>query len=194
MEISDNASKKTMGRQKIEIIKIKNKTRLQVTFTKRRLGLFKKASELSVLCGAKIAILVQSPGGKIFTFGNPSVESVLHSFQTGRMNFSPGFGNFDSRCKYDEAVRKLERENMIKNRMKEKFEEEGSSNKFWWDKSIEGLELHELEEYLEALEGLKGNVLDRVTNYTSWANCSSSSNLLAYSNSDDKYYNGFIGS
>nr|GEV95430.1 agamous-like MADS-box protein AGL62 [Tanacetum cinerariifolium] len=37
-------------------------TSRQVTFSKRRKGLFKKASELCVLTGAKMAILVQSPG------------------------------------------------------------------------------------------------------------------------------------
>ncbi|KAL0407485.1 UNVERIFIED_CONTAM: Agamous-like MADS-box protein [Sesamum latifolium] len=78
-----NSSKKTMGRRKIEMKKIEKKTNLQVTFSKRRTGLFKKAGELSVLCGAEIAILVQSPAGKIFSFGNPSVESVLGRFQTG---------------------------------------------------------------------------------------------------------------
>ncbi|KAL3812949.1 hypothetical protein ACJIZ3_014217 [Penstemon smallii] len=179
----NNASKKTMGREKIEIAKIKIKTRLQVAFSKRRSGLFRKASELSLLCGAKIAILVQSPAGKIFTFGNPSVDSVLNHFQTGRVNFSAGFGannNFSSRRRYDEAMRKLDRENMIKNRMKEKVEE---GNTFWWDKSIEGLELHELEEYLEALEELESNVLNKMDNYTSWVN----------SNSDD-FHVRYIGS
>ena len=57
-----------MGRRKIEIQKIESKDRLMVTFSKRRAGLFKKAHELSQLCGATVAVLVFSPAGKPFTF------------------------------------------------------------------------------------------------------------------------------
>nr|GEU85049.1 transcription factor, MADS-box [Tanacetum cinerariifolium] len=45
------------GRQKIPIKKIEKTTSRQVTFSKRHTGLFKKASELCVLTGAKMAIL-----------------------------------------------------------------------------------------------------------------------------------------
>ncbi|PIN08586.1 hypothetical protein CDL12_18838 [Handroanthus impetiginosus] len=71
-------SKKTMGRRKFE-----KKTNPQVAFCNSRLGLFRKAGELSVLCGSNTAILVQSPADKIFGFGIPSVESALHRFRTG---------------------------------------------------------------------------------------------------------------
>ncbi|EPS64141.1 hypothetical protein M569_10640, partial [Genlisea aurea] len=72
--------KKTLGRRKIEIRKIEKKQNRQVTFTKRRMGLFRKASEIGVLCGAEMAILVRSPAGKIFAFGNPSPDSVISLF------------------------------------------------------------------------------------------------------------------
>lgn len=55
---------------------------LQVTFSKRRSGLFKKASELSTLCGAEIAIIVFSPGNKVFSFGHPGVEAVIDRYIT----------------------------------------------------------------------------------------------------------------
>ncbi|KAK6156794.1 hypothetical protein DH2020_011042 [Rehmannia glutinosa] len=42
-----------MVRQKIQIKKIDNLTARQVTFSKRRRGLFKKAQELSTLCDAE---------------------------------------------------------------------------------------------------------------------------------------------
>lgn len=72
--------KKSKGRQKIEMVKMKNESNLQVTFSKRRSGLFKKASELCTLCGAEIAIVVFSPGRKVFSFGHPNVESVIDRF------------------------------------------------------------------------------------------------------------------
>ncbi|XP_012833833.1 PREDICTED: agamous-like MADS-box protein AGL61 [Erythranthe guttata] len=153
--------KKTMGRRKIEIKKIEKKSSLQVTFSKRRTGLFRKASELSVLCGAEIAILVQSPANKIYSYGHPSVETLFHRYQTG------GGGGAassiipyreDGRSKYDEAVKKLE---IVKRSMKQ--ESNSSSNtRFWWDEPMEGMELYELEEYAEAMEALKDNVLRRV--------------------------------
>nr|XP_043611878.1 agamous-like MADS-box protein AGL62 [Erigeron canadensis] len=55
--------KKTKGRQKIDPTKkIQNPTSLQVTFSKRRTGLFKKAAEL------------------IFSFGHPNVDVVVDRF------------------------------------------------------------------------------------------------------------------
>ncbi|KAL0856354.1 hypothetical protein Bca101_061507 [Brassica carinata] len=54
-----------MGRGKIEIKKIENKTSRQVTFSKRRSGLIKKARELSVLCDAHIGLIVFSATGKL---------------------------------------------------------------------------------------------------------------------------------
>jgi hypothetical protein len=70
----------TTGRQKIEIRPIESEDARQVCFSKRRVGLFKKASELTILCGAEAAAVVFSPAGKAFSFGNPSVEAVFERF------------------------------------------------------------------------------------------------------------------
>nr|GFB37883.1 agamous-like MADS-box protein AGL61 [Tanacetum cinerariifolium] len=43
-------------------------------------GLFKKASELCVLTGAEMAIIVQSPGGHCYAFRNPSVDAVIDRY------------------------------------------------------------------------------------------------------------------
>ncbi|KAK1620242.1 hypothetical protein QYE76_025759 [Lolium multiflorum] len=70
------------GRKKIEIRPIESEEARQVCFSKRRTGLFKKVSELSTLCGAEVAAVVFSPGGKVFSIGHPSVDSVLDRFRT----------------------------------------------------------------------------------------------------------------
>ena len=72
--------KKSKGRQKIEMVKMKNENNLQVTFSKRRNGLFKKASELCTLCGVEIVVIVFSPGKKVFSFGHPNVDCVIDRF------------------------------------------------------------------------------------------------------------------
>ncbi|CAN1808542.1 Agamous-like MADS-box protein AGL29 [Linum perenne] len=59
---------------------VKDKNCRQVTFSKRRTGLFKKAHELATLCAVQIAVLVFSPGGKPFSFGSPDVNSITDQF------------------------------------------------------------------------------------------------------------------
>ncbi|KAJ6917277.1 hypothetical protein NC652_019599 [Populus alba x Populus x berolinensis] len=66
-----------MTRKKIQIKKIDNIAARQVTFSKRRRGLFKKAYELSTLCDAEIALIVFSATGKLFEYSNTSMGEVI---------------------------------------------------------------------------------------------------------------------
>ncbi|VAI09159.1 unnamed protein product [Triticum turgidum subsp. durum] len=66
-----------MGRGKVEIRRIENKTTRQVTFTKRRNGLLKKAYELSLLCDAEVALVIFSGGGRLFEFSSSSWSSNI---------------------------------------------------------------------------------------------------------------------
>ena len=50
-----------MGKKKIKIEQLKNPRTRQLTFTKRKNGLIKKAMELSILCNANIYLHVSSP-------------------------------------------------------------------------------------------------------------------------------------
>lgn len=72
--------KTTNGRRIIEMVKMKNDKNLQVTFSKRKSCLFKKASELCTLCDAEIALIIFSPGGKVFSFGHPNVNVLFERF------------------------------------------------------------------------------------------------------------------
>ncbi|KAL1534478.1 MADS-box transcription factor 51-like [Salvia divinorum] len=94
MHPENEQRRKGKGRQKITMAKIENDTNLQVTFSKRRAGVFKKASELSTLCGAESAILVFSPGNKPHSFGHPNVETVANRFLQANGGVAPpGGGN-----------------------------------------------------------------------------------------------------
>ncbi|XP_057524755.1 MADS-box transcription factor 23-like isoform X1 [Amaranthus tricolor] len=66
-----------MGRGKIEIKKIENANSRQVTFSKRRSGLLKKAHELSVLCDVEIALIIFSSTGRLFEFSSSSMKRTL---------------------------------------------------------------------------------------------------------------------
>ncbi|CAI0435902.1 unnamed protein product [Linum tenue] len=65
-----------MARGKIQIKRIENSTNRQVTYSKRRNGLFKKANELTVLCDAKVSIIMFSSTGKLHEFISPAATSV----------------------------------------------------------------------------------------------------------------------
>ena len=57
-----------MGRIKLPIKKIGHNKSRQVTFSKKKDGLLKKAYELSTLCDVEVALIVFSPAGKLFLF------------------------------------------------------------------------------------------------------------------------------
>lgn len=59
-----------MGRGKIAIRRIDNSTSRQVTFSKRRNGLLKKARELSILCDAEVGLIVFSSTGKLYDYAS----------------------------------------------------------------------------------------------------------------------------
>ncbi|CAK9878219.1 unnamed protein product [Sphagnum jensenii] len=70
-----------MGRGKIEIKRIENPTSRQVTFSKRRGGLLKKAHELAVLCDAEVALIIFSSTGKLFEFASSgSMQAILERY------------------------------------------------------------------------------------------------------------------
>lgn len=69
-----------MAREKIKIRKIDNATARQVTFSKRRRGLFKKAEELSILCDAEVGLIIFSATGKLFEFSSSSMKEMIEKY------------------------------------------------------------------------------------------------------------------
>ena len=56
-------------------------SRKQVTFTKRKNGLMKKAMELSVLCDCQIALVIFNSNNKLFQYSSGDVNQVLKRFK-----------------------------------------------------------------------------------------------------------------
>ncbi|XP_057426583.1 agamous-like MADS-box protein AGL61 [Lotus japonicus] len=80
MSTAGTSGMKGRGRKIIEIKKIIKESSRQVTFSKCRNGLFKKASELCTLCGVELVLIIFSPSGKVFSFGHPGVEDVIQRY------------------------------------------------------------------------------------------------------------------
>lgn len=65
-----------MGRGRVEMRRIENRVSRQVTFSKRRRGLLKKAHELAILCDVAVGVIIFSENGKLFEYSNPPCRSA----------------------------------------------------------------------------------------------------------------------
>ncbi|XVF52786.1 hypothetical protein PTKIN_Ptkin05aG0046700 [Pterospermum kingtungense] len=70
-----------MVRGKTQMKRIENATSRQVTFSKRRNGLLKKAFELSVLCDAEVALIIFSPRGKLYEFSSSCMNKTIERYR-----------------------------------------------------------------------------------------------------------------
>ncbi|XP_062176149.1 agamous-like MADS-box protein AGL62 [Alnus glutinosa] len=171
----------SMGRKKTASTKIQTKSHLQVTFSKRRSGVFKKASELCTLCGVEIAMIVFSPGNKVFSFGHPTVESILDRFLSSG-NPPPEYSK-----RHDQLVEAHRNYNIhelnlhltgILNQL-EAEKKHGDSldqmrranqREYWWEAPVDELGLHELEQMRVSMEELKKSVAKKQANKTTEMN------------------------
>ncbi|XP_042015577.1 agamous-like MADS-box protein MADS3 isoform X2 [Salvia splendens] len=81
-----------MGRGRVELKRIENKINRQVTFSKRRNGLLKKAYELSVLCEAEVALIIFSSRGKLYEFATTSTTETLERYHRCSLNHQENSG------------------------------------------------------------------------------------------------------
>lgn len=94
-------------------------TARQVTFSKRRRGLFKKAQELSTLCDAEIALIVFSATGKLFEYCSSSMMQVIERHHL----CSEDIGRQDKRPLHHTHVRENHTHAMLAEEIKEKTAE-----------------------------------------------------------------------
>ncbi|KAL7125201.1 hypothetical protein ABFS83_14G101000 [Erythranthe nasuta] len=178
-ENGSTVKKTTQGRKKIEIKKIENLSNRQVTFSKRRVGLFKKASELCILSGAQVAIIVHSLGKRVFSFGHPTADSVIDRYLGGGGEARPAAAanTRDYNKHYSDVCKKLEVEKKRREAIEEAKRVEGyaaAASGLWWDDAdVEGMDLDELVQYAEALEELMKNVTMRANDFMLMRNSNS---------------------
>ena len=146
--------------------KMTKESNLQVTFSKRRSGLFKKASELCTLCGVEIAIIVFSPGKKVYSFGHPCVESIIDRFLTRNpLPNSSALQLFeahrsanvrDLNMQLTQVLNQLEMEKKRGDALTQM--RKASQGQCWWAAPVEELGYERLELLKASLENLKKNV------------------------------------
>ncbi|XVE95190.1 hypothetical protein REPUB_Repub02eG0074900 [Reevesia pubescens] len=145
-----------MAREKIKIKKIDNVTARQVTFSKRRRGLFKKAEELSVLCDAEVALIVFSATGKLYEYANTSVKDIL-----GRYNLHSNNLN-----KLDQPSLELQLENSNQIRLSNNIADKTHQLRQMRGEDLQGLNIDELQQLEKMLEsGLKRVIETKVFIY-----------------------------
>ncbi|XP_057427641.1 agamous-like MADS-box protein AGL62 [Lotus japonicus] len=161
--------KKSTGRKKIEIKKLVKDANKQVTFSKRRAGLFKKASELCILCNVQMAIIVYSPADKLFSFGHPNTEAIVSRYLNGSTEFEPAktrgrSGTYEEyNREYDEAIKVLEAQ-------KKKLAEIETLAKVWnrgewWNESIDEMGADQLEQFMLSIYALRGKLAERADQF-----------------------------
>ncbi|GAU29734.1 hypothetical protein TSUD_392230 [Trifolium subterraneum] len=130
-------------------------------FSKRKMSLFNKVTELSILCNAKTALIVASPNNKLYACGYPNCDTVIQQFLTEKDIVEDSEKKKQEeiveilRLEYEAVEDKLEEE-------KKNFEaiekEKGGSIFPWWGDSIDNMDLESLEEFVASLQNLRLNL------------------------------------
>ncbi|KAF3674059.1 MADS-box protein SVP [Capsicum annuum] len=165
-----------MAREKIQIKKIDNSTARQVTFSKRRRGLFKKAEELSVLCDADVALIIFSSNGKLFDYSSSSEILEVESEEEGKM-----YGDLnhyiiecmkqilERRDLHSKNLEKLDQpslelqlvENSNYSRLSKEISEKSHRLRQMRGEEIQGLNIEELQQLEKSLETGLSRVIEK---------------------------------
>ncbi|XVE56772.1 hypothetical protein DITRI_Ditri04bG0037800 [Diplodiscus trichospermus] len=142
-----------MGRGRVQLRRIENKINRQVTFSKRRSGLLKKAHEISVLCDAEVALIVFSTKGKLFEYStDSSMERILERYE-----------------RYSYAERKLDANEIEGNgswtlehaKLKARMEVLQKNERHYMGEDIENLSLRELQNLEQQLDSALKHIRSR---------------------------------
>jgi hypothetical protein len=160
----NDAMKSNTKKRKIGEIKKVKKLNESEMFSKRKISLFNKVTELSVLCKAKTALIITSPHKELYACGYPNCDAVIQQFLTGKDTVEDS-----EKKKQDEIVENLRLEyEAIEDKLKEEEKnlkamvdaKDKSDSIFpcWWGDSIDDMDLESLEEFKSSLQNLRLNL------------------------------------
>ncbi|KAJ9680836.1 hypothetical protein PVL29_019985 [Vitis rotundifolia] len=141
-----------MGRGRVELKRIENKINRQVTFSKRRNGLLKKAYELSVLCDAEVALIIFSSRGKLYEFGSAGTTKTLERYQ--RVCYTPQDNNME--CETQSWYQEV-------SKLKAKYESLQRTQRHLLGEDLGPLSVKELQNLEKQLEGALAQARQRKT-------------------------------
>ncbi|XP_073030288.1 MADS-box protein SVP [Primulina huaijiensis] len=141
-----------MAREKIKIRKIDNATARQVTFSKRRRGLFKKAEELSVLCDADVALIIFSSTGKLFEYASSSMKEILERHNLHSKNLD----KLEQPCLELQLV-----EDSNYSRLNKEVAEKSYQLRRMRGEELQGLNIEELQQLEKSLEAGLVRVMEK---------------------------------
>nr|P0C5B1.1 RecName: Full=MADS-box transcription factor 14; AltName: Full=FDRMADS6; AltName: Full=OsMADS14; AltName: Full=Protein AGAMOUS-like 10; AltName: Full=Protein APETALA1-like B; AltName: Full=RMADS211 [Oryza sativa Indica Group]AAF66997.2 FDRMADS6 [Oryza sativa Indica Group] len=142
-----------MGRGKVQLKRIENTINRQVTFSKRRSGLLKKANEISVLCDAEVALIIFSTKGKLYKYATDScMDKILERYE--RYSYAEKVlisAESDTQGNWCHEYRKL----------KAKVETIQKCQKHLMGEDLESLNLKELQQLEQQLENSLKHIRSR---------------------------------
>lgn len=142
-----------MGRGRVQLKRIENKINRQVTFSKRRSGLLKKAHEISVLCDAEVALIVFSTKGKVYEYStDSSMEKILERYE--RYSYA-------ERAMITTDPETQGNWSLQYNKLKAKFESLQKSQRHLMGEQLDSLSLRELGQLEQQVESSLKNVRSR---------------------------------
>ncbi|ESQ43972.1 hypothetical protein EUTSA_v10006419mg [Eutrema salsugineum] len=142
-----------MGRGRVEVKRIENKISRQVTFSKRKSGLLKKAYELSVLCDVEVALIIFSSSGKLYEFSNAGIDKTFERYYRCKNNI------LDNN-RLEESTQSLCQE--VAN-LKSKYESLLRTHRYLLGENLGELSVQELQTLERQLEGALSAIRKRKT-------------------------------
>lgn len=133
-----------VGRKKIKIERIADERNRQVTFTKRKNGLMKKAMELSVLCDCDIALVIFNSNNKLFQYSSSDMDTLLRKY-------TKACGDPHEK-KNNEDLYRYYFNDKTKSNSRDEEDEDGSDDEdgewekvVWWGRNVETYYYHYLK-------------------------------------------------
>ncbi|XP_062190446.1 MADS-box transcription factor 18-like isoform X2 [Phragmites australis] len=142
-----------MGRGPVQLRRIENKINRQVTFSKRRNGLLKKAHEISVLCDAEVALIVFSTKGKLYEYSShTSMEDILERYQRY---------SYEERAVLDPNIEDQENWGDEYRRLKSKLDALQKSQRQLLGEQLDSLNMKELQKLEHQLDSSLNHIRSR---------------------------------
>ncbi|KAL0312206.1 UNVERIFIED_CONTAM: Agamous-like MADS-box protein [Sesamum radiatum] len=161
--------RQTRGRQRIPMRLIQSQDDLYATFSKRRLGLYKKARELSTLCGIDVGVIIFSPTDNPYSFFHPSMESVIERYRNPDQPSSDlaRIVEGHTRTRIVQLNKQLDEvqdmKELIKEQEKYLNEVDKTRPKGWWEQiPVESLNAQQVQEWKACFGDLHARVTSRI--------------------------------